>query len=81
MSVALGSIEELRERFLRDPQPVRLGNLASNLARLSGFAPREARHETVKSLLRETQWFIEWAGPHTTRELQPRLVELQVDLA
>jgi hypothetical protein len=66
---------------MRDPEPVRLGNLASNLARLSSFAPREARHDTVKDLLRETGWFIEWAGPEASPAAQAQLVELQVELA
>ena len=71
----------LRSRFLNDPPPVRLGNLASSLARVSSCASRPAQHATVLTLLDECKHFIEWAGPEAEPDIQPELVRLQVELA
>ena len=72
---------EIRERFLRDAVPVRLGNLASNLSRLASCARRPAQWETVLTLLSESERFIEWTGPEAADALQPELVRVQVELA
>jgi hypothetical protein len=75
------SSPQLKERFLRDPQPVRLGNLASSLARVASCAPRPTQASTVASLLDECKRFLEWAGPDAAPEVQPDMVRLQVDIA
>jgi len=71
----------LRERYLRDPIPTRLGNLASSLARLASSAALPARRATATYLLLETESFIEWTGPMVAPAIQPELADMQVELA
>ncbi len=72
---------ELRERYLRDPLPVRLGGLAANLARVRSFSDNPAHGEVVARLLEESAWFVEWAAPDAPIETQVVLVDCQRVLA
>jgi len=74
-------VRDLRARYLRDPVPVRLGNLASSLNRLSTSAPQPERDSTAQSMMRECMSFLEWVGPDADAEIQPELVEMQRLLA
>jgi hypothetical protein len=71
----------IRERYLVDGWPVRLGGLAANLARISSFSETPDDMEAVDSLIVESEHFIEWTALECPVETQPRLVELQVQLA
>ena len=71
----------IRERYLRDPQPVRLGGLAANLARVTSFSNHPKHSATVESLIDESKYFIEWAVPDAEADGQAELVLLQVQLA
>jgi hypothetical protein len=71
----------LKERYLRDELPIRLGNLASNLARIKSRCQNVANGSMVESLLHESKWFIEWTAPDAEIEIAAQLVELQVQLA
>jgi hypothetical protein len=71
----------IKERYLRDGIPVRLGGLAANLRRIKSFAPQEANREVVASLIEESKYFIEWTAGDTQVETAAQLVELQVQLA
>jgi hypothetical protein len=66
-----------RERYLRDPLPVRLGGIASNLARVVSCADHSQSQSIISSLLYESKFFIEWTGPTTPVEQAEQLVELQ----
>lgn len=70
-----------RARYVRDGLPVRLGNLASNLARLSSFAETQGADDLIPGLLEESEYFAEWAAPAAPLETQCVLVDLQVQLA
>ena len=50
---------QLRQRYLRDSLPVRLGGLAANLARVRFFSENPAHGEVVARLVEESTWFIE----------------------
>ena len=69
--------ERIRERFLRDPLPIRLGNLASDLARIASWSDHPADHDVVASVLEESKCFCEWAAPDAPLETQVVLAELQ----
>ncbi len=59
--------QELRERYMRDEWPIRLGNLASTLGRVATAASNPKTLSTVPPSLRECMLFIEWnvhAMPH-----------------
>lgn len=71
----------IRERYLRDPLPIRLGGLAANLARVKSFADHPQHGAAIESLLDESKYFIEWAAPEADVETQAALVSLQVQLA
>ena len=73
--------ERIRERFLRDPLPVRLGSLAADLARIASFAGDPANARVVASLLEEGKHFAEWAAPEAPLETQAVLADIQVALA
>ena len=70
----------IRERYLRDTIPVRLGGLAANLRRMKSFAAEDAGREAVASLIDECKFFIEWTARDTQPETAAQLVELQVQL-
>jgi len=71
----------LKERYLRDELPIRLGNLASNLARIKSRCQNSANGELVEGLLQESKIFIEWTALDAEVEIAAELVELQVQLA
>jgi hypothetical protein len=71
----------IRERYLRDDVPVRLGGLAANLSRIKSFAAHEAGREAVEGLIDESKFFIEWTAAQTESQTAAALVELQLLLA
>ena len=71
----------IRERYLRDPLPIRLGGLAANLARIKSFSDHPDHREVIESLLDESKFFIEWTAPEAEINLQVELVALQLQLA
>ena len=73
--------QAIRERYLKDPLPLRLGGLAANLARIKSFSDHPDHGDVVENLLNESKFFIEWTAFHAELELQAELVELQVQLA
>lgn len=71
----------LKERYLQDDLPTRLGNLASSLARLKSRCQNVANGELVAELLQESKLFIEWTVQDTEIDIASELVELQIQLA
>ena len=69
-----------RERYLRDPLPIRLGGIAANLARIASCADHPQSQPVIASLLYESKFFIEWAAPTAPVEAATRLAELQLAL-
>ena len=71
----------IRERFLQDPLPVRLGGLAADLARIASCAGDPKDGEALLSLLEEGKHFAEWTAPDAPLEVQEALAEIQIRLA
>ena len=71
----------LKERYLRGQLPIRLGNLASNLARIKSPSQNAANGELIENLLQECKLFIEWTAQDAEIEIAAELVELQTQLA
>ena len=71
----------IRERYLRDSLPVRLGGLAANLSRIKSFSAQDASREAVESMLDESKHFIEWTAAEAEVQTASQLVELQVQMA
>ncbi len=71
----------LRLRFLRDPTPIRLGGIATNLARISSCSRNAANRRVVEHMMVETKMFIEWSAPEMEPDTAAVLVDLQLQLA
>ncbi len=71
----------IRDRYLQDPLPIRLGGLAADLARIASWADNPKNHRAVASLLEEGKYFCEWAAPDAPFEIQEVLAEVQLQLA
>jgi hypothetical protein len=69
-------LKRMRERYVRDEAPVRLGNLASDLLRLSNWVRTQQKDESVVDLMREIAWFLEWTGDLAL----PELVDMQREI-
>jgi len=70
----------IKERYMRDPLPIRLGGLAADLARVESFSDNSNLRDAVAGLLEESRFFIEWTTPDAELEKQVALVELQRQL-
>jgi hypothetical protein len=69
--------EKKRERFLKDPLPIRLASLAANLGRVASSARHEMGAEAVAEMLEESQYFIEWTAMEAEPEMAAELVDIQ----
>jgi len=74
------SENEIRERYLRDPISVRLGELASSLARLEGISSHPRNVEAASCFLDESCRFILWTAHEAEPALQAELAELAEQL-
>lgn len=70
-----------KDRYMRDHFPIRLGNLASNLARIDSIAKHPALSESANSVVIESKFFIEWTAIDASLSQQTELLELQRMLA
>ena len=58
----MNDLTAIRDRYLKDELPVRLGGLAANLARIGSFSKNTGNAEPVGDLVSESKWFIEWTN-------------------
>ncbi len=77
----MATIQEIKQRYLQDPLPRRLGGLAANLARIDTFSRQDANQDAVFRLITESQYFIEWTAVETELDVAAQLVDLQLQLA
>ncbi len=70
--------EKLRQRFLRDPLPRRLGGLSATLARISSSAREREASTVVAGLLDEAKHMIEWTAADAEPEIAAELVQMQI---
>jgi len=73
--------ETLKQRYLRDGLPIRLGCLASNLARIKTLSQKATAPNVAVSLVEESKIFIEWTALDADIDTAGELVELQIQLA
>jgi hypothetical protein len=62
-------LKRMRQRFIRDEGAVRMGNLASDLLRLSKWIQTGHNDGAIVGLMREIAWFMEWSGELASAEL------------
>jgi len=70
----------VKERFLRDPVPRRLGALAADLARIGSIASGPSISHAVASLMEEARRFVEWTAAETDIDAAAELVDIQLGL-
>jgi len=73
--------DRIRERYIKDPLPVRLMGLAADLSRVASSARRATGAEAVAAMLEESQYLIEWSAGEAPVEMAEHMVNLQVLLA
>jgi hypothetical protein len=71
----------LKERYLSDLLPNRLGGLSANLARIKTLTGKAISQNTIEYLIRESKFFIEWTANDADIDTAGELVELQIQLA
>ena len=67
----------IRERYMRDGPQLRLGALASNLARIKSFSEHVEHKDEVARLVEESAFFIEWTAADVDAVQRVTLLELQ----
>ncbi len=77
----MNNLAEIKERYLRDSVPIRLGGLAANLARVKSFSRNIENQAAVFDLFEESKHFIEWTAAETEIETTVELVKLQLQIA
>ena len=77
----MDNLEERKERYLREPFNRRLGHLASDLMRVSGFLNNSKNRKVVTDILEESKFFIEWAAPDAPSHIKELFSEMQSKLA
>ena len=71
---------EIRERFLRDPLPKRLTDIAANLAQIASLSDNPANEIVIVGLLVDCKHFIEWSAHDVSLDLRIELAELQLQI-
>ena len=71
----------IRERYLKDPVPIRLAGLAADLGRVASSARYSSGSASVDQMLEESQYFIEWTAAETKPEIAVELVDIQLMLS
>jgi hypothetical protein len=70
-----------QQRFMRAPLERRLGNLSTNLNRISLYAAGDDSKKEVHYFIHESKHFIEWTADALTLEQTYELVRFQVRLS
>lgn len=71
------NLESRKERYMRDSEPIRMGGLAANLARIKSFSENDDNAVAVYHLLEESKFYIEWAGLEMDADKAKEIVDLQ----
>ena len=69
--------ERKRERYLRDPLPIRLAGLAANFERIASSARHPGGSASVIEMLEESQYYIEWTAAEAEPQVAGELVDIQ----
>jgi hypothetical protein len=68
----------LKELHLRDPVPIRLGNLASSVKRLGYLIRSKKSEKTIYQLFQECRQFVVWTITEVEFEIEAQLTALQL---
>ena len=71
----------LKERYLQDPLPTQIGNLASDFSRLEWVCTHPQETDHCEDLFREMKYFTEWMSSGAPLALQEVLADIQIRVA
>lgn len=77
----MNNLEQIKERYLKEPLDKKIGHLASDLFRINTFLENDSNMSAVQDILEESKFFIEWLAPETPYNVQELLSEIQPKLA
>ena len=79
----MSRLAEIQVRFLKEENSMKLGHLASDLARIASLTEMKAGRTALKSVLEEAKYFSEWAATATNVPLETQmfLAEIQSFIA
>jgi hypothetical protein len=69
--------ERKRERYLRDPLPIRLAGLAADFERIASSSRHPTGSASVAEMLEESQYYIEWTAAEAEPQVAGELVDIQ----
>ena len=69
--------ERKKERYLRDPLPIRLAGLAADFERIASSARHPTGSASVVEMLEESQYYIEWTAAEAELYVAGELVDIQ----
>jgi hypothetical protein len=69
--------ERKKERYLREPVPLRWAALAADLGRIASSARHTSGSASVADMLEESQYYIEWTATETEPDVAAELVDIQ----
>jgi len=74
-------LSSLKERYLRDPVERRIGNLASDFARLEWVCNHPKESDTLSDLLRQMKHITEWVAEGASLNIQETMADIQPRLS
>lgn len=75
------NLNEIKNRYLREPFNRQLGHLASDLLRIATFLDHPKNMAAIIDIIEESKFFAEWAAPDAPLHIQELLSEIQPKLA
>jgi hypothetical protein len=72
---------DFQEKFLREPLPVRLGELAVSLAQIKSFSDHPAHSKITAHFIEESLCYVEWTVPDVEAHLRAELLEIHRQLS
>ncbi len=79
----MNDLSKIQKRYLEEENPMKLGHLASDLARIASLTNMKAGEQALLSVIEEAKFFTEWAATSSgvSIEIQIFLAEIQGFLA
>lgn len=75
------NFDKMKESYLQENSSIRLGELATNLARIKSRSTNNHNHIVVKSIIEDSLYLIDWTVADVNNEIAAQLGELRSELA
>lgn len=77
----MSNVLERRDRYMQDGVPIRIGGIASNMARIATISAWPDCQNMAFEVLEESKYFIEWTAMEADTETTVALIDLQLQLS